>query len=226
MAGAEAREPTSLIADRDPLARSFIASLLSERGLTKAKHAATFAELLDFFGKRNQIDLIVVDFDLPAMSGDVGLKHLRSVSEGSKLVVIATMDQASARECARRVSADAFLSKHQSRNDLGHHLQQMIDHIRHEVVHRTELQVETAPAEQPDFFGHKLTARQRDVLNLLSHGKTSRQIAEILAISEGTAKAHINAAFRILGVHNRLSAVAAYSRSRVQGQAGDEDFLL
>lgn len=226
MAGAEAREPTSLIADRDPLARSFIASLLNERGLTGAKHAATFAELLGFVRKRNEIDLIVVDFDLPAMSGDVGLKHLRSLTAGSKLVVIATMDQASVKECARRVEADAFLSKHQSRDDLGHHLQLMIDHVRREGVRPAEYPVAAAAAEQPDFFGHKLTARQRDVLNLLAHGKTSRQIAEILAISEGTAKAHINAAFRILGVHNRLSAVAAYSRSSTEDDGNDEDFLL
>ena len=54
-----------------------------------------------------------------------------------------------------------------------------------------------------------LTARQKEVLNLLAAGKSNKQIAWALGISEGTVKVHVNAAFRALGVHNRVNATTA-----------------
>lgn len=55
----------------------------------------------------------------------------------------------------------------------------------------------------------KLTARQKEVLDLLAAGKSNKQIAWALGISEGTVKVHVNAAFRALGVHNRVNATTA-----------------
>ena len=55
----------------------------------------------------------------------------------------------------------------------------------------------------------ELTARQKEVLTLLAAGKSNKQIAWALGISEGTVKVHVNAAFRALGVHNRVNATTA-----------------
>ncbi len=52
----------------------------------------------------------------------------------------------------------------------------------------------------------QLTARQRDVLGLLMWGKTNKQIARALNLSEGTVKIHCLAIFRELGVTNRTQA--------------------
>lgn len=57
-----------------------------------------------------------------------------------------------------------------------------------------------------------LTSRQIDVLKLLSAGYSNHEIARALAIADGTVKVHVNAAFRILGVHNRVSAASAFRR--------------
>ncbi|WP_344707106.1 response regulator transcription factor [Sphingomonas swuensis] len=56
----------------------------------------------------------------------------------------------------------------------------------------------------------KLTARQADVMRLLSEGHSNREIARRLKLAEGTVKCHVNAGFRILGVHNRVSAARAF----------------
>jgi DNA-binding NarL/FixJ family response regulator len=63
---------------------------------------------------------------------------------------------------------------------------------------------------QPGDFS--LTSRQIDVLKLLSAGYSNHEIARALAIADGTVKVHVNAAFRILGVHNRVSAASAFRR--------------
>ncbi len=54
-----------------------------------------------------------------------------------------------------------------------------------------------------------MTARQKEVLDLVAAGKSNKQIACALGISEGTVKVHVNAAFRALGVHNRVNATTA-----------------
>src|SRR3546814_9920177 len=63
--------------------------------------------------------------------------------------------------------------------------------------------------------GSALTRRQRDVIQLLAEGKSNKEIASILQITEGTVKVHVNAAFRALGVHNRVSAVVALNPKQI-----------
>ena len=67
------------------------------------------------------------------------------------------------------------------------------------------------PGEEPT--GHALTARQIEVLQLVREGKSNKQIARLLDLSEGTIKVHCMAIFRALGVTNRTqAAIAAESR--------------
>ena len=47
------------------------------------------------------------------------------------------------------------------------------------------------------------------MLKLVAAGRSNKEIARSLFIAEGTVKVHITAAFRALGVHNRVSAAAA-----------------
>ena len=54
-----------------------------------------------------------------------------------------------------------------------------------------------------------LTPRQIDVLRLIAKGKSNKQIAFDLGLSEGTVKLHITAILKILNVYNRTGAVAA-----------------
>lgn len=61
----------------------------------------------------------------------------------------------------------------------------------------------------------RLTDRQREVLVILASGKSNKEIARALAISESTVKVHIAAAFRLLGVHNRVSAMAKLRASQL-----------
>jgi DNA-binding NarL/FixJ family response regulator len=58
-----------------------------------------------------------------------------------------------------------------------------------------------------------LTHRQREVLDRLCDGKSNKQIAYELGLSEGTVKIHITAIFRSLGVKNRTQAVISARQS-------------
>lgn len=59
-----------------------------------------------------------------------------------------------------------------------------------------------------------LTARQREILSLVTEGMTNAQIARELFLSEYTIKQHLRAAYKLLGVHNRVEAARIFSRSQ------------
>jgi DNA-binding NarL/FixJ family response regulator len=65
-----------------------------------------------------------------------------------------------------------------------------------------------------------LTAREREILQLLATGGTNRRIAATLLISEKTVKTHLNSIFRKLNVTRRLQAVLCASRLGVRGPHG------
>jgi len=60
--------------------------------------------------------------------------------------------------------------------------------------------------EPPEAQGFRLTPRQKDVLYLVREGKSNKEIARRLDLSEGTVKIHCMSVFRTLGVSNRTQA--------------------
>ena len=58
----------------------------------------------------------------------------------------------------------------------------------------------------------KVTSRQKDVLELLTLGKSNKEIAKVLGLKPGTIKMHTSRIFRLLGVSNRTEAVTTYAK--------------
>ncbi|WP_379040172.1 response regulator [Methylobacterium marchantiae] len=59
----------------------------------------------------------------------------------------------------------------------------------------------------------KLSPRQKEVLSLMAKGCSNKEIARKLGLAEGTIKVHVNALFRSLGAHNRVTAVASLAHA-------------
>jgi DNA-binding NarL/FixJ family response regulator len=70
------------------------------------------------------------------------------------------------------------------------------------------------PAEHPIETGPALTGRQRDVLNLLGEGRSTKDIARRLGLAVPTVKTHLAALYRQLGARNRVEAVVKAGMSR------------
>lgn len=66
--------------------------------------------------------------------------------------------------------------------------------------------VGSAPGSSPNATGHQLTAREREVLQLLAEGKSNRDIARVLTVSEKTVKTHVSSVLMKLGVSDRTQA--------------------
>ena len=74
--------------------------------------------------------------------------------------------------------------------------------------------VAIAGSAEPAEFG--LTERQAEVLGLMASGKSNRDIAALLGLSEGTVKIHLTAIFKALGVTSRTQAMVVVARNGIR----------
>lgn len=207
---------TTLIGYRDPLARAYLRSLLRRTtDMTCAAEADSLAAFVDAMRGNTRFTFALLDFELLGASEDIGLRYLADRYPACRLAVLVDGPDDPRINRLMAEGAAGCISKALSGDAL-------IDAFR--------LVAEGAPYVPPVpalSFGQPvadqaraeewldLTERQLEVLQLLALGYSNREISEILSIAEGTVKVHVNAAFRVLGVHNRVRAAAAM-RDRLQ----------
>ncbi len=200
-----------LIAHTDPVERARLRALVEVRlGLSGTVEADNFDNLLERLREANNLALVIVDLDLAGMNWEVGLRYLADNHNDVRVAVLSSSLSRDALEMLAAVGTTVLPKQLPEAS-----LMEMVGRLIH--PHGTGLDpmaVEALPADregaqvtEPD---NRLTARQCDVLRLLSDGHSNLAIAHILGIAEGTVKVHINAAFRSLGVHNRVSAAVAF----------------
>lgn len=200
-----------LIAHPDPLARTYMRGLAqSHLRLPGTAEAASFDALLAQLREDPGIELVIVDLDLPAMSGDVGLRYLATRHSGVRVAVLVSSLGHDELDILA-TSGATLIPKQLPEASLVDTLRWILAGASHGPNSATNSIVPDNGSEAGlTVLDHELTTRQLGVLRLLSQGHSNRRIAQILGIAEGTVKVHINAAFRILGVHNRVSAAVAF----------------
>ena len=149
-------------------------------------------------------DLVVCDLNLPRLDG---LEVTRTLARRypNMAVVILTLHQDEAvRARALAAGAAAYLTKGTPSDDLVAVLER--------IGRGDSLPDERFPRRAPDSLAEPggsavLTARERDVLTCIAQGKSNKEIARLLGISDQTVKNHITAILRKLGVNDRTQAV-------------------
>jgi DNA-binding NarL/FixJ family response regulator len=67
-----------------------------------------------------------------------------------------------------------------------------------------------------------LTKRESEIAVVVAEGKSNKEIARILNITEGTVKIHLHNIFQKLGIMNRMALMVKILREEVMGIAGEE----
>ena len=205
----------TLLGYKDPLARAYLRRLVQrDLGLDGCIEAESFAAVVEFLRADQSARMVLIDAELPGMTAEVGLRYLAGHYRSPRFVVLFS---SMSREAIDRLIRDGIagcIPKHLSEPSLIKALK-TIQCGHTYVPYAAEMAPPpepAGPAVQQSFLDQELTHRQAEVLRLLALGHSNREIAEILNIAEGTVKVHVNAAFRVLGVHNRVSAAAAMMR--------------
>lgn len=165
------------------------------------------------------IDMVILDLMLPGTKGQTFLPVVRRRFPTVPVVILSALDDADTVARAMKAGASGFVSKSGSSSDLLEALRVVLSGESYLPPKLRELtnRSESAHGEGKSLaqrFG--LTGAQARVLELLTEGRSNRQIAELLGLTEGTVKIHVSAVLRAMGVTNRSEAALLASRKRRQ----------
>jgi len=167
-------------------------------------------------------DVVVMDLRMRRMSGIEATVELRRRADTPPVLVLTTFDDDELLSGALRAGAAGFLLKDSPAEDVvrgvaavaaGHAL--LDPAVTGRVLERFRDTPDTVPPTRPEAI-EELTAREREVLELMGRGLSNGEIANTLVISEVTVKSHIGRIFTKLDLRDRAAAIVyAFDRGLV-----------
>ena len=204
-----------LLIDDHALFRSGLKFLLSDLDETIVFAEARSVSDAQQHGN-DAFDLILLDWNLPGLTGSAGLLALRERFANTTIVVLSGEEDPALVHQAVDLGAAGFIPKASIPAVLISALRLILAggiYLPAQLLMRPlpsaldpQNPICTANALK---LTERLTGRQFDALMLAVKGKSNKQIARDLGVSEGTIKQHLSTAFRLLGVNNRTEAVYA-----------------
>lgn len=193
-----------LVADDHLVVRSGLNGMLaSQPDFTVVGEADDGAEAVRL-ALRLEPDLILMDLRMPGTDGVAAIEELRAAGSTANVLVLTTYDSDADILRAVEAGATGYLLKDTGREEL-------YDAVRSAASGRTALAPTVADSlmrslRRPE--QQSLSKREVEVLNLVRQGKSNKQIARSLHVSEATVKTHLIHAFDKLGVDDRTAAVS------------------
>lgn len=193
-----------LLVDDHSVVREGLRALLEQHdGLTIVGEASSGEGAL-IEAERLQPDLVLLDMKMPGMDGVETIAALKQRLPTVKVLVFTSFAQESQVRDAIGAGALGYLLKDALREDLLRAIRAVADGQAwlHPQAQRQMLDWLRRPPSPVD----QLTGRERDVLLLLAQGRSNKQIARELDLSEGTIKGYVSQVLGKLGVDDRTQA--------------------
>jgi DNA-binding NarL/FixJ family response regulator len=190
-----------VVEDHNVVRQGLVALLNVAEGLEVVAEAADGVEAIAQY-RKHQPDITLIDLRLPRLSGVDVIERIRMETPQARFIVLTTYDGDEDIYRALKAGARAYLLK-------GMTSEELISAIR--TVHSGKSHIPPAIAERlaERMGAQDLTPREFDVLEQIVHGKSNREIAAELEVSEATVKTHINSLLSKLGVTDRTQAATA-----------------
>ncbi|MGF6691906.1 DNA-binding NarL/FixJ family response regulator [Metapseudomonas resinovorans] len=206
-----------LIADDHPLFREAIHNVISD-GFPESEvmETADLDSALALTQEHDDLDLILLDLNMPGMHGLNGLINLRNEAPTVPVVIVSAEQDKQVVLQAITYGAVGFITKSSPRAQMTDAIEQILNgnvYLPSDII-RTQ---KTSPRRYHEDAGippellQALTRKQLLVLERMTKGESNKQIAYNLDIAETTVKAHVSAILRKLNVHNRVQAILSAS---------------
>ncbi len=204
-----------LIADDHPLFRKGVRELLEEHpGYEVVAEAATGREAL---AKAQDLkpDIVILDLSMPELNGLEATREILKVIPGTEVLILSLHDSENLVSQILSAGARGYVLK----SDADLTLLEAIEAVRQ---HRAYFTPKVAAIVLDDYLkgrkgslterlsGHKLTSRERQIIQLLAEGKSNKEVAAILDIALHTVVTHRSNIMHKLGVHS-ISELVRYA---------------
>ena len=180
----------ALIADDHPIFRNGLKLILSYEMDMYVAEATNGMEALDHLEK-NDVDLVVIDIDLPGVSGLDVVRHFRKRQPAVPVLVVSALPEEEYAERARRAGASGFLNKQADKLAFMGAVRAL---FREQQYNRRVPATGESPHGEhdgEDELPHKLLSdREYQVFCMLASGKSVGEIAEKLCLSDKTVSTH------------------------------------
>lgn len=201
-----------LIADDHPLFRSALHEVIAEVfGDADLVEACDLDEAMRLAAADSDLDLILLDLNMPAMNGLCGLVSLRNEVPTVPVVMVSGSAEPDTVREAITFGAVGFIPKSATKAAMAKALRTIMAGGVYMPATGDGADGASAPdrAEDKRFAERvsSLSRQQRVVLEMLVKGHSNKQIAYLLDVAESTVKAHVSAILRKLKVQSRTQAV-------------------
>ena len=162
-------------------------------------------EALELIEQGDDIDLLLLDLNLPGLSGLDGLQQLRDRLPATPIVVVSASEDRSKVMRAIELGAKGYIPKSSQSSIIVSALQLVLSGGVYLPMAVMDV-VNSTPTRKLNGEAHALTPRQIDVLRLVAEGHPNKTIGRKLEMAENTVRVHVGAILRFLDVNNRTEA--------------------
>lgn len=199
--GASMTVPRILLADDHPMVLEGVAKLVEEFGEVVGK-VEDGRDLIEAASRLNP-DVVVIDISMPSLNGLEAARHLRKCLPLCKIVFLTMHADSTYIAAAFEAGASGYLLKRSA----GSELKQAVNTVLAGRQYVTPLlHPEDGPLRDPVTRSvassfKQLTPRQREVLQLIAEGHSTKEIATLLSISTKTVEFHKSKVMETVGMH-------------------------
>lgn len=148
-------------------------------------------------------DVVMMDIWLPHLSGIEATRRIREVAPRSRVVIVSQHERSDFVEAALKAGAEGYVLKTSPADELLHALRSVRDgkcHLSPPIAQRL-VDAFARPNVRPSLPYALLTSREREILQLIAEGLSSKEVASELGISTRTVEAHRNSLMQKLDIH-------------------------
>lgn len=199
-----------LVADDHPIVREGLVAILSTQAdFEVVGEAATGSEAVRQVQALHP-NVVLLDLEMPETDGVEALRQIRLAHPETQAIVFTAFDTDERILAAVRAGAQGYLLKGAPREEIfkAVRVASQGGSLLQPVVASRLLQ----HVANPDGSPPALTRREEEVLRWLAQGKTNKEIATALNITQRTVKFHVSSILRKLGAGNRTEALASAAR--------------
>lgn len=214
-----------LLVDDHTLFREALLHVLNQLDATVIiREAANAEEAAQLLSRLTQLDLMLLDIDLPGVDGLTALPDLRELAPTVPIVVLSGSETTSHVARALENGAIGYIPKSCTSHEMLAALKIILDgeiYVPPRLMGKLNAPILSAHnTDTSEPTPALLTTRQVEVLELMTKGLPNKSIARTLNVTEGTVKLHVAAILRALGARNRTEAVIQASRLGVLPDTG------